>query len=102
MEISYNHPRILSALRDPENVSIMANRPALGGMPDAQWAARLKRSLLSIAPPGLDAVTTMMCGSCSNENAIKEAMIAVRAEQRGGQDFSAEELSSVMLNKAPG
>ena len=35
----------------------------------------VKKSLMSVAPSGLDAVTAMMCGSCSNENAIKSAMI---------------------------
>ena len=30
---------------------------------------------LQYAPPGMSQVTTMMCGSCSNENAIKAAFI---------------------------
>ena len=30
---------------------------------------------LQYAPPGMSQVTTMMCGSCANENAMKAAFI---------------------------
>ena len=39
--------------------------------PGRGWVEQLRHTLLRAAPPGLDQVTTMMCGSCSNENAFK-------------------------------
>lgn len=48
-------------------------------------------------------MTTMMCGSCSNENAYKNIFMWYRKEQRGENvDFSAEEISSCMINQLPG
>lgn len=44
----------------------------------------------------------MMCGSCSNENAFKAICIWYAAKERGGRDFSEEEIKSSMINKAPG
>lgn len=35
----------------------------------------LRNHLLKIAPGGMSEVTTMMCGSCANENAFKAAFI---------------------------
>lgn len=53
----------------------LVNRPALGVFPAEDWPDRLKNSLLAVAPKGLTQVTTMMCGSCSNENAYKNIFI---------------------------
>ena len=53
----------------------LVTRPALGVMPPVDYLQRVKRTLLSIAPDGLEFVTPMMCGTCSNENAFKAAMI---------------------------
>lgn len=102
LPLGYNHPAHLKALSSPEAVSIMVNRPALGAMPDLAWADRLQASVMSVAPKGLDCVKMMMCGSCANENALKEAMIAFRAEQRGTPVNTPEEIASVMHNAAPG
>ena len=33
--------------------------------------SKLKNTLLRCAPSGMNGVTTMMCGSCSNEHAFK-------------------------------
>jgi 4-aminobutyrate aminotransferase/(S)-3-amino-2-methylpropionate transaminase len=62
----------------------------------------LKNVLLSVAPKGLDQVTTMMCGSCSNENAFKMMHFAYMDRVRGGRDFNQEEMNSCMINQAPG
>ena len=51
---------------------------------------------------GLDHVTTMMCGSCSNENAFKLLYFRYMDKLRGGRDFTKEEMESCMVNKAPG
>lgn len=56
-----------------------------------------------MAPPGLDKITTMMCGSCSNENAYKNIFIWYQQKQRGGSTtFSQQEMDSCMINQAPG
>ena len=50
---------------------LMANRPAMGLFPHTEFINQLEDTLMSCAPKGLTGVTTMMCGSCSNENAFK-------------------------------
>lgn len=49
----------------------LVNRPALGAFPGEDWPKRLKSTLMPVAPEGLSNVQTMMCGTCSNENALK-------------------------------
>jgi 4-aminobutyrate aminotransferase/(S)-3-amino-2-methylpropionate transaminase len=44
----------------------------------------------------------MACGSCSNENAFKAVFFWYRKKQRGGKDFTQEELDSCMNNLPPG
>ena len=43
--------------------------------PPMDLADRIKNSLLSVAPPGLSKVCTLMCGTCANENAFKAAFV---------------------------
>ena len=64
-------------------MTILANRPALGVYPGHDWVTQLRSVLLAAAPPGLDQVTTMMCGSCSNENAFKLMHFKVSSEAEG-------------------
>ena len=45
-------------------------------------------------------VTTMMCGSCSNENAFKLMHFKHMERERGGRDFTQEERDSCMINQA--
>lgn len=81
----------------------LINRPALGVFPSADWPQRLRNVLISVAPHGMQNVFTMMCGSCSNENAYKAAMFSYRMKERGGSlEFSDEEMDSVMKNQSPG
>lgn len=59
--------------------------------------------LLSVAPEGFNNVITMMCGSCANENAYKAVFMWYQQRERGGKlEFTPEEISSCMLNQAPG
>lgn len=59
--------------------------------------------LMSVAPKGLDHISTMMCGSCSNENAYKNLFLWYRRVQRGENvPFSVEEMDSCMNNQKPG
>lgn len=100
--IGYNHPSLLSAFQTPESMSVLANRPALGVYPGHDWVKQLNNVLLAAAPPGLDQVVTMMCGSCSNENAFKLMHFKYMDKMRGGEGFSQEEMESCMINQAPG
>ncbi|XP_069691045.1 4-aminobutyrate aminotransferase, mitochondrial [Periplaneta americana] len=103
MPLGYNHPELLQLLNNPTNVKTIVNRPALGVFPGSDWPNKLKNVLLQVAPPGLNQVTTMMCGSCSNENAYKNIFIWYQRNQRGvTNEFSKEEIDSCMLNQSPG
>ncbi|PBC26106.1 4-aminobutyrate aminotransferase [Apis cerana cerana] len=104
MPLGYNHPAMLKTLADPVNQKIIANRPALGIFPGKEWPDKLKKILLhkEIAPPGLSHVTTMMCGSCSNENAFKTIFIWYAEKQRKGSSFTKEEIETCMINQLPG
>lgn len=80
----------------------LVNRPALGVFPGADFPSKLKDVLLSISP-GLPHITTMMCGSCSNENAFKNMFIAYQRKKRGDSTpFSEAEEQSCMINLPPG
>lgn len=104
MPLGYNHPAMLKVLTDPVNQRIIANRPALGVFPGKDWPNRLKKIMLrkEVAPPGMSHITTMMCGSCSNENAFKNIFIWYADKQRKGAPFTEEEISTCMMNQVPG
>ncbi|XP_072747564.1 4-aminobutyrate aminotransferase, mitochondrial-like [Anoplolepis gracilipes] len=104
MPLGYNHPAMLEALADPVNQKIIANRPALGVFPGKDWPNRLRNILLNkeVAPSGLSHITTMMCGSCSNENAFKSIFIWYAEKQRQGKPFTKDEMESCMINQIPG
>jgi 4-aminobutyrate aminotransferase / (S)-3-amino-2-methylpropionate transaminase len=51
----------------------------------------------------MDSLTTMMCGSCSNENAYKNMFMKYQRDKRGGtSDFTDLEKESCMINMPPG
>ncbi|KAJ8664205.1 hypothetical protein QAD02_023140 [Eretmocerus hayati] len=104
MPLGYNHPAMLRVLDDPRNQKMIANRPALGVFPNRDWPEKLKKVLLrkGVAPPGFSHITTMMCGSCSNENSFKNIFIWYAEKHRHGAPFSQEEKESCMFNKTPG
>ena len=101
LPIGYNHPAILSAMTDPANLPMLAQRPCLGLLPPKDWAERIHNSLMRVAPKGLSDANTMMCGSCSNENAFKAAFIWYQTKQRGGPP-TVIDLESCMKHQAPG
>jgi len=101
--LGYNHPAILEALRKESNIKAMANRPALGWFPSEDWVVKIRETLMSVAPPGTSQVFPMMCGTCSNENGIKMIFMRYMHKLREGRvNFTEEELSSVLVNQAPG
>mmetsp|Transcript_18887 Transcript_18887/g.34995 ORF Transcript_18887/g.34995 Transcript_18887/m.34995 type:complete len:569 (+) Transcript_18887:79-1785(+) len=105
LPLGYNHPSITSALSSPEARVILANRPALGVLPNKDWPSKLDFVLREMSPPphGEDwDITTMACGSTANENAYKAAFIKYMDTHRDGAPPTQEDLNSSMLNAAPG
>eukprot|EP00096_Caligus_rogercresseyi_P014073 TRINITY_DN660_c0_g1_i1.p1 TRINITY_DN660_c0_g1~~TRINITY_DN660_c0_g1_i1.p1 ORF type:complete len:488 (+),score=140.05 TRINITY_DN660_c0_g1_i1:140-1603(+) len=100
--IGYNHPALLNAFNSESKIKQLVNRPALGVYPGVNWSQQLKDILISAAPKGLDQVTTMMCGSCSNENAFKLMFFKHMNKIRGDRGFNEEENESCMINMPPG
>lgn len=100
--LGYNHPNMLKAFDSEHAKRVLINRPALGVYPGNDWVQQLRNVLLSCAPPGLDQVVTMMCGSCSNENAFKLMYFKYMDKVRGGSPPSDEAMKSCMDNMAPG
>lgn len=100
--LGYNNPALLKTAQSPAMASALINRPALACFPQADYAQILEEGILAAAPPGTDKVWTALSGSCANETAFKAAFMYQAAVERGSMDFTDEELTSVMDNKAPG
>lgn len=100
--LGYNNPRLFATAQSKQMASALINRPALACFPPAEYAEILKDGILAAAPSGMDKVWTALSGSCANETAYKAAFIYQATKKRGSMDFSDEELTSVMENRAPG
>ena len=74
-----------------------------GWYPSKNHAEILRDTFMSIAPKGMDQIFPMMCGTCSNENAIKLMFMKYMEKVRGGRvEFTKEELDTTMTHQAPG
>ncbi|RDD47545.1 4-aminobutyrate aminotransferase, mitochondrial [Trichoplax sp. H2] len=102
LPLGYNHPDLIQALLNPDNASVIINRPALGVNPPVDFPTKLHETIIEVSPPELKNVTLMGCGSCSNENAYKMGFIWYMRKKRDGKPPTKEELESTLLNKVPG
>ncbi|EER27242.1 4-aminobutyrate aminotransferase, putative [Coccidioides posadasii C735 delta SOWgp] len=102
--VGYNNPNLLEATKSPEMASALINRPALGNFPSQDWAHILETGLLRVAPKGMNQVFTSTTGSDANETAYKAAFMYHAQQKRGGPEveFTNDEISSTMVNQAPG
>lgn len=100
--LGYNNPALIRAAKLDEMVNSLVNRPALACFPSRDYGQVLEDGILAAAPRGMNKVWTALSGSEANETAYKAAFMYQAAKRRGSLDFTAEELSSVMENKAPG
>lgn len=103
LPLGYNNQSMINELcNNSDNISWIVNRPALGNCPPKEFPSKLNDILMNVAPPGLDEVQLMMCGTCSNENALKLALINHAYRKRGNQPPSNEDLTSCMQHQEPG
>ena len=102
LPLGYNDPAIRAAL--VANLSVSANRPALGVFPPKDWASQLESIARRFAPRGMgdSDLLTLSCGSTANENAYKTVFLARAAARRQGAPPTDEELSTALSNAAPG
>uniref|UniRef100_A0A915PS53 4-aminobutyrate--2-oxoglutarate transaminase n=1 Tax=Setaria digitata TaxID=48799 RepID=A0A915PS53_9BILA len=102
LPLGYNHPDLVKAASDPRFVATAVSRPALGSFPPTFFADAIKNSLSAIAPKGCAGVQNVLCGTSSNENAIKAAFMWYQAQKRGGNPPTKEDLVSCMKHELPG
>eukprot|EP00920_Eleutheroschizon_duboscqi_P023605 GHVT01058800.1.p1 GENE.GHVT01058800.1~~GHVT01058800.1.p1 ORF type:complete len:263 (-),score=17.11 GHVT01058800.1:5001-5789(-) len=128
MPIGYNHPALLDLAGTSAFKSLVMHRTALGLIPPMEFATlvsgfhyflrtttssqsvyepNVQDVLLKVAPPGLNHVITMACGSCANENSMKAAFTVAAARRRQGVgrgpwDYSTDEFNSAAENRSPG
>ncbi|KAG9411122.1 hypothetical protein AC1031_016772 [Aphanomyces cochlioides] len=102
LPMGYNHPAIQAAMQNPDNLAMLTQRPALANLPPEGWTDMIQSSLGAVQPKECSEIVTLMCGSCSNENAFKSAFIWYQTKARGGKPPTAEDLESSMHNSAPG
>ncbi|KAK6454597.1 4-aminobutyrate aminotransferase [Scheffersomyces xylosifermentans] len=100
--LGYNNPALIKAAKSDEMTYALIDRPALACFPSTDYKEILDEGILAAAPPGMDRVWTSLSGSDANETAYKAAFMYQHAKLRGSMDFTGDELTSVMDNKAPG
>jgi len=102
LPLGYNHVALKEKISTPLFQSILLNRSAQGFCPGKNLIDNLEKTLLRIAPAGFSIAQQMMCGSCSNENAMKSALMRYNAVRRGSLEPTEIELDTCMRGEHPG
>jgi len=95
--LGYNHPDLLNLLKDPDHIRTFVNR----SYPSDGYPQRIRNSLLSVAPEAHSQVTTMSCGSCSNESAYKAILMWYRHKMTGEEPSTKEMETSRVMKSSP-
>ena len=82
----------------------IVTRMGIGINPPMEWEGIVEDAFMQVAPRGMTRVVGAMCGACSVEGAFKYSFISHAQKKRGGMGVppSEEDLTSTMLNEAPG
>lgn len=99
--LGYNNPELLAAAKSDAMISAIINRPASGNFPSDNYAQILK-DVLAVAPKHQDKIFPGLSGADANELAFKATFFWYQRNKRGGDEFTASEIESVMNNQAPG
>lgn len=99
--LGYNNQELMDCIADPEVLKMIVSRSSMGLFPPKNLIDLLEKPL-SIKPPGMDHIQTLMCGSCTIENAFKTAFGYQAYKNRGGEGPSELELNSCMDGLSPG
>jgi len=102
--LGYNHPEMAKASKSDLMKQVLTVRTGLSVNPPLGYLEVAEKAFMDVAPKGMTRVGGSMCGTCSVEASFKHAMMAYAGKKRGGSgdQFSKEELESVLLNQAPG
>jgi len=99
--LGYDNEELKEAVRQEDVLQMIVSRSSMGLFPLASLPQLLAKPL-EIKPPGMDHIQTLMCGSCTIENALKSAFGYQAYKDRGGEGPSELELSSCMDGLQPG
>jgi 4-aminobutyrate aminotransferase/(S)-3-amino-2-methylpropionate transaminase len=99
--LGYDNEELKDAVKQEDVIQMIVSRSSMGLFPPANLPDLLAKPL-EIKPPGMDHIQTLMCGSCTIENALKSAFGYQAYKDRGGDGPSELELSSCMDGLQPG
>lgn len=103
LALGYNHLAFKKAIDAGTFNNALYMRMAMATNPPIDTPDLIKRTLLSITPPGLtEALPTCGCGTSAVENSIKLANLWHRRNTEQRDDFTQKELESAQMNQAPG
>lgn len=89
LALGYNHQAFKKAIEAGTFNNALYMRMAMATNPPKDTPDLIKKTLLSVAPPGLtDALPTCGCGTSAVENAIKLANLWHRRNTLGRDDYT--------------
>jgi len=99
--LGYNNQELKDAISQDDVLSYIVSRPAMGAFPPKNLP-NLIEAPLEVAPKGMKYFQTLMCGSCTVENAMKSAMGYYASKKRGDVPHTLLDHTSCMEGLPPG